>query len=232
MLRWKCLLPILCALATGCASFHEEHYFQTTDTGGTALNFFRVRVDGNAGLSRLRYLSGYYDERAVDLYFNEVKSPGQGSDVDIQPLFSAGQKSPGTEEVIKPLEPTSHGALVMIFSSNPNAVADTIGQFAETQQVADSLTNLFNRGNVRDARQSSSTMPARTARFTASAGELQALFDTLPLKTAAELAQKDAVRQTYLDVLRSVAITLGGDGKFANVSEAAAWIDAKRSESK
>src|SRR4051812_49182226 len=108
MPRWTYLLLTFCALAAGCASFHEEHYFQTADKSGTPLNFFRVRVDGNAGLTRLRYLSGYYDERAVDLYFNEVKSPGQGPDVDIQPLFLAGQKSPGTEEVIKPLEPTTH----------------------------------------------------------------------------------------------------------------------------
>ena len=162
-------LPLVALMLASCASFHEQHYFQTTDSRGEPINYFRVRVDGSSGLSNMRYLSGFFDERAVDLYFNEVKPTSATPDTaaNIEPLFQSNQKSPGTDTTIAGLEPTTHGALVMIFSSNPNAVADTIGQFAETQQVADALTNLVNRDRVRAARTSTRQQAIETKRLSA-----------------------------------------------------------------
>src|SRR5437870_2376680 len=99
-MRVVSLLSLL-LLITGCASFHEEHYFVTKDRAGTPVNFFRVRVSGNTGLSRMRYVSGFYDERAVDLYFNEVKNNADNTPaLDIAPLFTSGQKNPGSDETI------------------------------------------------------------------------------------------------------------------------------------
>jgi len=225
----KRVLLILCLLSASCASFHEEHYFQTLDPSGTPVNFFRVRVDGHGGLTNLRYISGYYDERAVDLYFNEVKPPSSGVNADIQPLFVNNQINPGTTEVIKPLDPGAHGALLMIFSSNPNAIADTIGQFAESQQVADALTNLVSRGPVREMRALVRTQAVRSTRLAATVGELTALFSGLPKAADVVVGDKARLDQGYLEILRSIAITLDGDGKFQSLDEAAQWFQAKRS---
>lgn len=219
------------ALIGGCATFHEEHFVQVpTTSGGT--NYLRIRVDGNGGLTKLRYLSGYYDERAVDLYFNEVKSTPNQPDVDIAPIFAANQTNPGSQDAIKPLDPTQpHGALLMIFSANPNAIADTIGQFAENQQVADAVTNLVNRRDVKSQRTSAATVAARSSRYAASAMELQSLADTLPSdRNAVTASDRSSINRVYLNMLRSMAITLGGDGKFDDFGDAATWTAAKRIE--
>ena len=224
------LLLVLPLLFAACASFHEVHYFQSRDPGGNAVNFFRVRVDGRGGLTNLRYVSGFYDERAVDLYFNEVKPPTSGANADIQPLFVNNQINPGTTDVLKPLDPdASHGALLMVFSSNPNAITDVIGQFAESQQVADALTNLVSRNEVKQLRAAAPGQAALSSRLAASGDELTALAGALP----AAPASGDTVKldRSCLEILRSIAITLGGDGKFQTPEEAAQWFQARRSQS-
>lgn len=40
---------------------------------GEPINFFRLTVSGGSELSASRYVSGYYDEAAVDLFFNEIR---------------------------------------------------------------------------------------------------------------------------------------------------------------
>ena len=147
--------------------------------------------------------------------------------VDIGPIFVAGQKSPGTDEVIKPLDPSTHGTLVMIFSSNPNSVADTIGQFAETQQVADAVTNIANRRTVQATR--ASHPATSTAPFTAAAAQLTSLSANLPDPTTATVAANKAqAAATCLATLRTIAISLGGDGKFATFDEANTWFTTHR----
>jgi hypothetical protein len=225
---------LLIPLLVGCATFQEEHYFVTKDTSGTPINFFRVRVHGNTGLSRMRYVSGFYDERAVDLYFNEVKNNTDNTPrVDIAPLFTSGQKNPGTDETLTPLTPApGHGALLMIFSSNPNSVANTIGQFAETQQTADAITNLVNHKQVEALRAQTRSQGPTTLRFTNAATELTTIISTLPdptnIATTATASNKTQAQATSLNALRSIAITLGGDGNFATFADARTWFSAQR----
>src|SRR5690348_16710028 len=69
----------LCAAAllllSGCASVVDRHHFATVDAQtGEIINIFRVTVRGDAQLANARYISGYYDQRAVDLFFNQVRS--------------------------------------------------------------------------------------------------------------------------------------------------------------
>lgn len=142
-LRWSGLIGAS-ALA-GCTTFSQTYHFQSAPAANGVPNFFRVKVEGDAQLARARFLAGVYDERAVDLYFNELKA----SDKDIRKLFEDNQKAPGESTVIKPLSPSrTRGTFVMIFSTNPKAVADTIGNFAESQVVADALTHLINQREV------------------------------------------------------------------------------------
>lgn len=150
MKRWHVLASsfVGAILASGCTSFQQTYHFQSSAGDGT-VNFFRVRVEGDAQTAKTRYLAGFYDERAVDLFFNELKSTGD----DLRPIFVTGQKAPGEDAALKPLTPDKgKGTFVMIFSTNPKAVADTIGAFAESQVVSDALTNLVNRRDVQAAR--------------------------------------------------------------------------------
>lgn len=229
MQRFPAVWLLALAFTASCASFHEEHYFVARDPVGTPVNFFRLCIDGNTGLSRMRYLSGYYDERAVDLYFNEVKNaPDAASSGEIPPLFTPNLKNPGTDTTLTPLTPAEgHGALLMIFSSNPNTVANTIGQFAETQQAADAITNLVNHGKLGELRSQARQQATTSLRFTAAATELTTLLTTFPttVTTAADQAQ---ARTSALATLKSLAISLGGDGSFTTFPEANTWFAAQR----
>src|SRR5438132_3275792 len=75
-IRWNLAILVLAVFVSGCVTtFHEDHYFQSASSrSGHATNYFRLQVDGWAAFSSARYISGYYDERAVDLFFNEIKT--------------------------------------------------------------------------------------------------------------------------------------------------------------
>jgi len=123
-------------LVFGCANIREDHYFKSySKNAGVATNYFRLTVKANADLSSARYIAGYYDERAVDLFFNEIKSAAGTNQTNPSKLFMDNQESPGSDEVLKPLDPQQQGAFVMIFSTNAEAVANTIGNFAKAMSL-------------------------------------------------------------------------------------------------
>jgi len=79
--RRACVCSAATALffTVGCAStFHEHHFFKSTDGDGSTVNYYRVTVDGNTILSSSRYISGYYDPIILDNYFNTFAQPEKG----------------------------------------------------------------------------------------------------------------------------------------------------------
>jgi hypothetical protein len=223
--RWNAavlLTAVLPLVFAGCVTtFHEDHFFQSVSSrSGRATNYFRVRVDGQASLSTARYISGYYDERAVDLFFNEVKSS------ETLKLFEPDSVEPGTTEKIKPLSPDDkNGALVMILSTNAKAVTDAIGQFAESQITADALTNLVNRRDILDAQRATARLKPEVEKASAVSAELTALFAAIPAATAPAVAPPaPATEVAYVRILNAIAAALGATQSFATLNEAAAWF--------
>lgn len=208
-------------LLLGCTRFDERHYFTSETKQGDqrATNYFRVRVRGGAALSSARYVAGYYDERAVDLFFNEMKTAGSSSK-----LFHEGQKDPGSNEVIRPLSPkTEDGAFVMILSTNSQAVANTIGNFAESNVVAEAITNLVNRGKLTEIRRAESELSVKQNRAKGVAGRIQGLLARLPAN-----GNRAETREAYLRVLNVIAETYGARQNFTTVNEAAQWFATAR----
>lgn len=220
MVRSAGVLVSLVQLA-GCAGFSQVYHFQSAPGADGVPNFFRVKVDGDAQTARARFLAGFYDERAVDLYFNEVKS-GNG---DIRKVFEDNQKEPGdTNSVIKPLTPDgARGSFVMIYSTNPKAVADTIGSFAESQVVAEALTNLLNKKEVEAARLLTANRGVHDAASTALADELASLVPAAPADGVIP-PSKDALTRTYLRALEVISRNTGGPASFADLAAAKAWL--------
>jgi len=211
------------SLLSGCATgFKEDHYFQSVSPKtGEVTNYYRLRVRGRASGTSARYVSGYYDERAVDLFFNEVKVGQTPEDADgTRTIFSADLKDPGTQDTIKPLSPDdAHGAFVMILSTNASSVARAIGQFAENQVVADAVTNLANREQIlRDT----SASRGDVALANATSDELARLVALLPADGAGSAADTE---KSLLRLLNSVARGLGGKFvTFDSFDDAAAWF--------
>jgi hypothetical protein len=53
--------------------FKEHHYHKSIDRHGNVSNYYRLTVNGYAAMSSARYISGYHGERAVDVFFDELK---------------------------------------------------------------------------------------------------------------------------------------------------------------
>lgn len=206
----------------GCTSFSEDHFFESrARESGKTTNYFRVRVSGSASLSKARFVSGYYDERAVDLFFNETKLAG-GEVTNVPVVFESGQDNPGTDEVIKPLTPSAqHGSLVMLLSTNARDVAAAIGQFAENQLVADAITNIVNRDVVSALRESETLPKFEQAQAEAIAKELESLLDLVPGDGGSD---NDTVRRAYLRILGVIARSRGVSVSFASFDEAKTWF--------
>lgn len=222
----RCLLPLasLCVLQGCMAVVNEKHYFATYARDSTEpANFFRLSIHGEAGYSSARYVSGYYDERAVDLFFSEMRT---GDSKKSANLFPSSLTEPVTDEKIRPLSPgAGHGAFVMILSTNADSVVNTIGSFAESEVVAQSITNLLNADEIKAKARSDSQVAPRRAGATALLAQIDAL---MPAATG-DLSESAAIDQ-YVRTLSVLAQALGYRGTFNSFEEARRWFASRPRE--
>jgi hypothetical protein len=218
----RCLgVLVLALMATACSTVIEERHFFAAFRDGPdqkrePVQFYRVSVDGNSQFANTRYLTGYFDERAVSLFFNELKSPGN------QKLFDDSTTLPGSGGTkVTPLSPTAdNGAFVLIMSTNADAIAGTIGSFAESQVVADSLTRLFSRDRFLAKSQSDARVGVDKAQATALVGQLTAHAGAATNAGSSELAAA-----SYRRMLTALAQQLGyGGPEFDTLAKARDWF--------
>ncbi|HYH44057.1 MAG TPA: hypothetical protein VEG34_00090 [Thermoanaerobaculia bacterium] len=222
------MLPLL-LLLTGCATgFREDHYFKAVGEDPNApANYFRLRISGNAQFSSARYIAGFYDERAVDLFFDEMKSASSQDAAKSESIFQGGEIPLAGGQKIAPLSPTpENGAFLMIFSTNAKAVANTIGEFADSQVVADALTNLVNTGEIREAANEEASLKMTELRGKSVAAEIESLVGALPPSTEVNPA-KGVSTEGALRILSAIAQSLGRPGSFASIDEARGWFQAR-----
>ncbi|MFN6992894.1 MAG: hypothetical protein ACK4PH_01750 [Aquincola tertiaricarbonis] len=219
------LFAVTAALA-GCATtVSENHYFAAfadkPGGGREAVQFYRLAVDGDSQFANTRYLTGYFDERAVSLFFNELKSPSN------QKLFDEGMTLPGSGgSKITPLSPTAeNGAFVLIMSTNADAIANTIGSFAESQVVADSLTRLLNRDRFIAKTQSDAKLSINKAEATSLVAQLTAHTQAATAAVSSELAAA-----SYRRALTALAQSIGYTGpEFTTMAKARDWFTLEAS---
>lgn len=210
-------------LIGGChAEVRETHYFASFAPGKPAepVNFFRLDVVGKSRFTNARYVAGFYDERAVDLFFNELKP---SSDPPSRPLFAANLTEPGTGDVLKPLSPGDTGAFVMVLSTNADAIANAIGSFAESQEVANNISTLLNQKELVKASQNATGFSGEQMLAGAFASELDTVLSNDALGASA-----DSARAAMLRGLNLIAQSLGATQSFATVAEVQAWLAVRR----
>jgi hypothetical protein len=230
-----------CAIAlAGCGGrFGETHYFTILDANtNKPINFFRLSVSGGAGLANARYVSGYFDERAVDLFLNESKAapratnsdgavPSIFKEVDCTGMDAAACAAAQEKQLhLVPLgeKMPADGAFVLILSTNADAIAGTIGSFAENEITLNSALFLLNRDRIVQASKVQAAKPVVDASRTATVTEVSALLDAAKTPTKpADLAT------SYLAVLRAAGAGLGGGPpNFNDEASARAWFGAHR----
>jgi hypothetical protein len=119
----KLVLALFVCAIFGCQSAKELHYFKS---GG---NYYRLRINESSFASKSRYLSGYFDEKAVDKYFSEMSQPDSGSFTE----WVSGTKG---------------SQLVMILSTNSNSIAEQIGNLASNEALLENIAILANKDKI------------------------------------------------------------------------------------
>jgi len=223
----------------GCGSnFGETHYFSVVDGSNKPINFFRLNVSGGGGFANIRYVSGYFDERAVDLFLNESKSApltngGAGAavpsifhTVDCNGLDAAACTA--AQDKVLHIVPVgekmpANGAFVLIISSNADAIAGTIGSFAENDITLNSAMFLLNHDKLTQAAASDATKPIVDADRNATIEQVGALLDS------ANKASTTDRPNTYIEVLRTIARGVSSDPPtFTDEATARTWFVAHR----
>ncbi|MBL7922249.1 MAG: hypothetical protein JNJ40_18180 [Bacteroidia bacterium] len=108
---------------TSCQSAKELHYFKSGD------NYYRLRINSYSIASRSRYISGYFDEHAVEKYFSEMGQPDSAQTVNW------ANHSPNAK-------------LIMILSSNSNSISEQIGNFANNEEILEVIARLANKEKI------------------------------------------------------------------------------------
>jgi hypothetical protein len=219
MRRMVCVLVLV--LFAGCASgFREEHYFRATDRRtGETVNYFRLTVQGRDGGTASRFVAGLYDERAVNYFFNEIRT-GE----TLKPLLATDVRDSGDLE-LRPLGREGEaGAFVLILSTNAKSVADTLGEFAENQLIADAMTNLINRDSITESRRFGVLRRTGERRGESVRGHLTELFKEL---------QGASDRAAAHRLLLQIARTIGASGEipvaFESIDEVSPWVKTQLS---
>lgn len=209
-------LAMLGLLSTGCmSSFSEKHYFKSEDAHGNPVNYYRLNVSGKNFLSSSRYLSGYFDEKAVDAYFSQFSQPDKG-------VFNGEIKSEGNS--VKPLSDALKGRqLVLLLSSNSDAIAQQIGQFANNQAVMADLTRLIYRDHIKDAQSAKTSADLQQMRGKALADIGEKVILGLP-----DGADQATAQANILFYANRLAAEFGNAVPFKTLEEAKTWLDYNR----
>lgn len=222
MTRTSLTLPLVAFLLGGCASFNETHYFVHT-TSDNGKNYLKLQVIGSTAMSSARYVSGYFDPQAIDLYFNEMRGINQDSP-DRYLIKNADGTAPTST---KPLVGYSldsgkpHGDLVMILSTNATAVTDTIGAFSESNSAAQAISYLVNRPMIERYQTAHAQATVEQRQRVATKNQLNSLVAALGSSSA------DASDQYVLEILNVIANALGHTSGFVDYQSAADWIKIK-----
>lgn len=218
----QCSLAVcgFAVLLAGCvSSFNERHYFRATDRRtGETVNYFRLTVNGTDAGTASRFVAGVFDERAVNYFFNEIRT-----NETLQPLLSTSVRD-SKDIVLQPLDGNGQtGAFVLILSTNAKSVADTLGEFAENQVVADAMTNLINRDSIRENRKFSVLRQVAERRGDALQKHLDGLFAQLQAaKDSPATAQAIA-----LQIARTIGAAADPPVVFNDLSEVQPWVKAQ-----
>lgn len=132
------LLVAVILLLTQCQGAKELHYFKKGD------NYFRLKVREYSIFSSSRYLSGYYDENAVDNYFGEISRPDSFKVYKAYSTARLSKESPGFYDNKK---------LVLLLSTKSEAVSNSISNIAENEKTLQIMAKIMNKDKVNETRE-------------------------------------------------------------------------------
>lgn len=141
------LLGIVMVTTSSCSTFCETHYFKDKialklNEQEKVANYYRLKIKGYSFLSSSRYVSGYFDQSALNLYFNEITQPNQSI------LFNSTTDLSGNQTL---LSSEDGNELVLVFSTNAKAITDQIGSISKNQTILNSIASLTQKEEIKES---------------------------------------------------------------------------------
>lgn len=130
-----------------CSNIYEVHYFKdkvnqkSNYINSYMPNYYKVEISGYSFLSSSRYISGYFDQNAINTYFNEFTQPENGNIL---------KNNTFTNE--------TGNELVLIFSTNAKAITNQIGSISKSQTVLNSLASIVEKGKTEESKKINSQL--------------------------------------------------------------------------
>lgn len=202
------LLGVGLAWTVGCHAVNRDRYFlQSSSKPGEEPNYYRVTVRGRAVASQARYVSGFFDEKAVEEYFGEFSQPKGGKFTESEPVDD------------EPIDPRlEHRSLVLLLSANSDAVAGQIGALAENEQVMDALGGLLGKDTT-----------AKLSERIFQLNELEMRTKSFAADASARLDSGTISPQELLILGNQLASVLGATEEFSDIASLRNWLDTQRS---
>lgn len=201
----KKIFSILCVIPFifGCQHVRELHHFRQDG------NYYRLKIKECAFASKSRYISGYYDEYAVDNYFGEIAAP------DSVKLAAKVERINGEGEKCG----NDNTKLVMILSTNSDVVASQIKTFAKNEETLEMLARLANKDKIEANVELAEELEKQyhTNHIMISLGEN--LFSDL------QPGDSTVNEKKILLYLNQVAVSRGYNGNFEKISDAKNWFN-------
>lgn len=123
----KYLVVILLLILASCSTVYEKHYFKEQD------NYYRLRIKATSFASKSRYISGYYSEYALNNYFGDLS---KNDTIRLVNLYNNQNQSDGNNK------------LVMIMSTNSNAITGQINAAAESDEMLSLVARMGNKDKL------------------------------------------------------------------------------------
>ena len=141
------LFGMVFLMMLSCSRFKEVYYFKDKiavqqNEKAKVPNYYRVTIKGYSFLSSSRYVSGYFNQNALNLYFNQIKQTEDAK------LFNTKKDVDGNLALVTNEDGNE---LVLVFSSSAKAIADQIGSIAKNQTILNSIAQITQKDKIREA---------------------------------------------------------------------------------
>lgn len=230
------------AFSTGCSTASKEtHYYRAVSEDGTVKNYYKLDISSSSELASSRFVSGYFDEQAVNQYFSEVtggkqtlpgttgtNSQAQGKPATITDTAISPKDVDSKAARIEPAGPGRNGTkLVLLLSSNSDAIANEIGAIADGQQISNLVGQILTREKQAELDAASLQLNKQYDR----AGEIIELGAVTlrpeNLKSSTQ-QERELSKAAILNMVNKIALSLGAPEPFDDLEAAKRWLSVNR----
>lgn len=215
-MKVQVVLVILVVFAASCQSIREMHYFR--DRAGNPPNYYRLQIKGHAFLTSSRYLSGNFDEEAVNYYFGEIAQP---KDAKFEPTKPALSSSQGIVPVGAEGE---NKKFVLLLSSNSDAISSAFGNFVESKETQKELARILNRDKLNELEE----VKAGETTEKKKRDKMSALGESY-LNSITNAESSASIKIKLLAYLNATAEYFGSPQNFTDLNLADKWFKENRS---